>query len=179
MSVLNQTCKMLKGHTSIQQYVRPFSCSLACQKNPHLLKNRFIIVPERNHAVKETQETAVESYRGGSNPGYPTGLARRVPYKRPYIAPYPTAKEIPYHYREGVNKELLIPHMKKVKIKKYKNKYEERNHYRTAFQRLSNKAKSLIPYDKKISAITGKHTGPGVEGGTNLAQEMAALHCKF
>lgn len=48
---------------------------------------------------------------------------------------------------------------------------------RTEQQRLLNKGKKLFPYDKRFT-VTGKNTGPGVEGGSVEAQELAALHCK-
>jgi len=179
MSTLRFAGSMLKNFSHVQQTVKMFSTSLVCQNSRKYAPRHDRFEMEHNRRPDEVlQEKADSAQRNPRNMnfGYPRGQAHRIPYKRPVILKWETYTEIPYHYREGKNKKMLIPEMKKKKIKKYKNHWEERPHYRSKFQRLMNKAKSLIPYDKKICAITGKHTGPGVDGGTELAQRLAALH---
>lgn len=74
--------------------------------------------------------------------------------------------------------QTLYKRGKRAKYIKYPNIYEEHpRSERNDIQRLINKGRSLAPYNKRLP-VTGKNTGPGVEGGSKEALELASLHCK-
>ncbi|KAH3769116.1 uncharacterized protein LOC127846587 [Dreissena polymorpha] len=65
-----------------------------------------------------------------------------------------------------------------LKVRKYSNKLEAGRatlKNRTDMQRLFNRAYRLVPFDHR-KPVTGKHTGPHIEGGSEEAQRKAALH---
>ena len=67
---------------------------------------------------------------------------------------------------------------KKLQFTKYRNRFQEPYSERNAVQKILNRGRKLIPFDKNLE-ITGKNTGPGVEGGSEHAAKLAAKHGTF